>query len=140
MHTRIFLALSTVLFINVSVCNQNNPEKIITVDGHLDSWDISDGAHDDGAGCMHAMEVIRIFKKLGIKPNHTLRAVMFMDEEISQKGGETYAEEARKKDEKHMFALESDRGATKSLGFSIDANDSIIEKIKHTNLYLSLTE
>ncbi|MFP4449162.1 MAG: M20/M25/M40 family metallo-hydrolase [Bacteroidales bacterium] len=107
------------------------PNKIITVGGHLDSWDISDGAHDDGAGCMQAMEVIRIFKKLGIKPNHTIRAVMFMDEEISQMGGEIYAEEAKRKGETHIFALESDRGATKPLGFSIDASDSIRAKLQN---------
>lgn len=106
------------------------PNKIITVGGHLDSWDISDGAHDDGAGCMQAMEVIRIFKKLGIKPNYTIRAVMFMDEEISQMGGKVYAEEAKRKGEKHIFALESDRGATKPLGFSIDATDSIRAKLQ----------
>ena len=107
-----------------------HPEKIITVGGHLDAWDNSPGAHDDGAGCMQAIEVLRIFKKLGIQPKNTIRAVMFMDEEISQMGGKTYAEEAKKKGEKHIFALESDRGATKPLGFSIDAADTVLSKIQ----------
>ncbi len=106
------------------------PNKIITVGGHLDAWDNSPGAHDDGAGCMHAVEVLRIFKELGIKPRHTIRAVMFMDEEVSQMGGETYAEEARGNGEEHVFALESDRGATKPLGFSINAADSVLKKLQ----------
>lgn len=88
------------------------PQEIITVGGHLDSWDSNNcqGAHDDGAGCMQSIEVLRIFKKLGIRPQRTIRAVMFMDEEIKQRGGKEYALQAKLKNEKHWFALESDRG------------------------------
>lgn len=103
------------------------PEKIITIGGHLDAWDNSDGAHDDGAGCMQAIEVLRIFRQLGIQPKHTIRAVMFMDEEISQMGGKTYARQAKINGEQHILALESDRGATTPLGFSISAQEEILE-------------
>lgn len=106
------------------------PDEIITIGGHLDAWDNSPGAHDDGAGCMHAIEVLRIFKALNIQPKRTIRAVMFMDEEVSQMGGETYANEAERLGEKHVFALESDRGATQPLGFSIDASDSVFQKLQ----------
>lgn len=97
------------------------PNEIITVGGHLDAWDNSPGAHDDGAGCMQAIEVLRIFRALGIQPKRTVRAVMFMDEEIAQRGGQAYAEYARLNGEKHYFALEADRGAFSPRGFSIDA-------------------
>lgn len=105
------------------------PNEYIVVGGHLDSWDNSPGAHDDGGGCMQAIEVLRIFKKLGIKPKHSIRAVMYMDEEISQGGGRAYANQARINNEKHIAAIESDRGVTRPLGFTIDATQEKIDKI-----------
>ena len=71
---------------------EKNPEKIITVGGHLDSWDIGEGAHDDGAGCVHSIGALRLFQKQNIKPNNTIRAVMFMNEEFGLRGGLKYAE------------------------------------------------
>ena len=105
------------------------PNEYIIIGGHLDSWDNSPGAHDDGGGCMQAIEVLRIFKNLGIKPKHSIRAVMYMDEEISQGGGRAYANQARLKNEKHIAAIESDRGVTRPLGFTIDASQDKINKI-----------
>lgn len=97
-----------------------NPEKIITVGGHLDSWDIGEGAHDDGAGVVQSMEVLRIFKAIGYKPQNTIRAVLFMNEENGNRGGEKYAQEAKNKNEEHIAALESDRGGFSPRGFSVD--------------------
>lgn len=104
--------------------------EIITVGGHIDAWDIAEGANDDGGGCVQAIEVIRIFKKLGIRPARTIRAVMFMNEEISGTGGKTYAEEARKKGEIHFAALESDGGVATPRGFSFDADGPKLEKLQ----------
>ncbi len=106
------------------------PDQIITVGGHLDSWDNSPGAHDDGAGCMQSIDVLRIFNELGIRPKRTVRAVMFMDEEISQSGGRKYAAEAGRKNEQHYFAIESDRGAFTPRGFSIDGSDEQLAAIQ----------
>jgi carboxypeptidase Q len=106
------------------------PNEIITVGGHLDAWDIGEGAHDDGGGCIQAIEMIRIFRKLGIKPKRTLRAVMFMNEEISGTGGKAYAEEAVKRGEKHYAALESDRGVMSPRGFNFDAEGVRLEKLR----------
>ena len=78
---------------------------------------------------MQAMEVLRIFKAIGYKPKHSIRAIMYMDEEISQGGGKAYAEQARLNGEKHLLAIESDRGVTSPKGFTIDASDEIITKI-----------
>jgi hypothetical protein len=106
------------------------PDEYITVGGHLDSWDIAEGAHDDAGGCVQAIEMIRIYKKLGIKPKRTLRAVMFMNEEISGTGGRTYAEEAKKRGEIHYAALESDRGVMSPRGFAFDAEGLKLEKLQ----------
>lgn len=113
----------------------SKPEEIITVGGHLDSWDITEGAHDDAGGCVQAIEMIRIFSKLGIKPSRTVRAVMFMNEEISLTGGRTYAEEAKAKGEKHYAALESDRGVMSPRGFGFDAQGPRLEKLQSLEKY-----
>lgn len=105
-------------------------ERIITVGGHLDAWDNGEGAHDDGVGCIQSIEVARIFMKLGIKPKNTIRVVMFMDEEMNQRGAETYAKETISLNEEHYFAFESDRGGFSPLGFSVDADSTFIIKVK----------
>lgn len=95
------------------------PDEIIVVGGHLDSWDLAEGAHDDGAGCVQSIEVLRIMKSLGYKPKRTIRAVMFMNEENGLRGGRKYAELAEKNGENHIAAMESDRGGFLPVGFGI---------------------
>ncbi|NER10705.1 PA domain-containing protein [Muriicola jejuensis] len=105
------------------------PEEIMVVGGHLDSWDLGDGAHDDGAGCVQSMEVLRLLKKSGYKPRRTIRVVLFMNEENGLRGGRKYASEADQKGEKHVFALESDAGGFTPRGFGFDSSDADFEKI-----------
>lgn len=97
------------------------PDQIITVGGHLDSWDVNEGAHDDGTGCVQTIEILRAFKALGYQPKHTIRFVLFANEENGGRGGEKYAEEAKAKNEQHIFALESDAGGftPRGFGFSV---------------------
>jgi hypothetical protein len=109
--------------------------EFITVGGHLDAWDTGEGANDDGGGCIQAIEMIRIFKVLGIKPKRTVRAVMFMNEEMSGTGGKTYASEAKRKGEVHYAALESDRGVGSPRGFSFDADSSRLVKLQSVSKY-----
>ena len=113
------------------------PEQIITVGGHLDAWDNSEGAHDDGAGCIQAMEVLRLYKSLGIKPKRTVRAVMFMDEEIAQRGGKKYAALAELRNENHYVALESDRGGLLPRGFGIGTTGARLENMLALKKYFS---
>ena len=106
------------------------PEEIILVGGHLDSWDIGEGAHDDGAGVVQSLQVLETFKKMNIKPKRTLRCVMYMNEENGNRGGEHYANMVRNNSEKHLFALESDRGGFSPRGFSIDGNKIQLEYLQ----------
>lgn len=106
------------------------PNQYIVVGGHLDSWDLGDGSQDDGAGCVQSMDVLRILKEIGIRPKHTLRVVLFMNEENGTRGGLKYAEEAKTKGENHIFALESDNGGFTPRGFSLQANDVFYRKIE----------
>lgn len=94
------------------------PNEVIVIGGHLDSWDIGQGAQDDGAGCVQSIEVLRILKKLGLKPKRTIRAVMFMNEENGLRGGIAYAAKDRP-GEKHIAAIESDMGGFNPRGFGI---------------------
>lgn len=98
------------------------PNKYITVGGHLDSWDLGDGAHDDGTGVVQSIEVLRLFKKNHIKPNHTLRVVLFMNEENGLRGAKKYAKEAKRKNEIHIAAIESDSGGHTPRGFTFNIN------------------
>lgn len=106
-----------------------NPEEIIVVGGHLDSWDLSEGAHDDGAGCVQSIEALRLFKALDYQPKRTLRAVMFMNEENGLRGGRKYAELAAQNNEYHIAALESDRGGFLPVGFGITGTEAQQDKL-----------
>jgi hypothetical protein len=106
-----------------------HPDRIMVVGGHLDSWDLADGAHDDGAGVVQSMEVFRIFKSMGYKPKNTLRVVLFINEENGGRGGKKYADQTQADKENHIFALESDCGGFSPRGFSIESNDANFDKV-----------
>ena len=105
------------------------PNEIITVGGHLDSWDNCEGAHDDGAGCVQTIEVLRAFKAIGYQPKRTIRFVLFANEENGLRGGAKYAEEAKAKGEKHIFALESDAGGFTPRAFGFTMSDEQFQKV-----------
>ena len=105
------------------------PNTFITIGGHLDSWDQAEGAHDDGAGVVHTIEVLRALKAVGYKPRHTIRFVLFANEENGTRGGRKYAEEAKAKGEKHLFALESDAGGFTPRGFGFTGPEAQYQKI-----------
>lgn len=113
------------------------PDEYIIVGGHLDSWDIGEGAHDDGAGIVQSIEVIRALKAINYKPKRTIRAVLFINEEFGNDGGETYAKVAKEKGEKHIAAIESDAGGFSPVGFNTDMTDEQHAKI---NSWLPLLE
>jgi hypothetical protein len=106
------------------------PNEIMVVGGHLDSWDLGDGSHDDGAGCVQSMDVLRLLKESGYRPKRTLRVVLFMNEENGLRGGNKYAEVAQRKNEKHVFALESDSGGFTPRGFSFDCSEENLKQVQ----------
>jgi len=114
-----------------------DPDKIITFGGHLDSWDVGEGAHDDGAGVVHSIEALRIIKATGYQPRYTLRCVLFMNEENGNNGGKTYATVAKEKGEIHVAALESDAGGFVPRGFTMDGTP---EQIRQMQSWESLLE
>ena len=105
-----------------------HPEEIIAFGGHLDCWDICQGAHDDGAGVAQTIDILRLYRSLDLKPRHTIRVIVYMDEEMEQRGAKAYAGAA--KGRKHIAAIEADRGGFTPWGFSIDATDEQVKKVQ----------
>lgn len=105
------------------------PDEYIAFGGHLDSWDLAEGAHDDGAGIVHSLEAMRLLKE-NYKPLRTIRAVMFINEENGLAGGTEYAKMVQQNKEKHVVAIESDGGGFLPMGFSINASDEVIKKVQ----------
>jgi carboxypeptidase Q len=136
-NVKVRLLLDCKIYPNIESANvigeiqgTDKPEEVIVIGGHLDSWDVGHGAHDDGAGCVQAIEALRLLKVLGLKPKRTIRAVMFMCEEFGIYGGPAYADSVSKSGLKHIAAIESDRGGFTPRGFSVSADPQIVEKIK----------
>lgn len=105
------------------------PGEIILAGGHLDSWDLGDGAHDDGAGVVQAIEVLAMYKKMNLKPRHSIRAVAFMNEENGGAGGRAYFEDTQKRKLKHIAALESDAGGFAPRGIGADTTSGLYQKL-----------
>jgi carboxypeptidase Q len=106
------------------------PDEIIDIGGHLDSWDVGEGAHDDGAGCVQTIDVMRTFKRLHIKPRRTVRCILFMNEENGLRGATEYARVAKEKNEKHICAIETDAGGFSPRGFELSMTAEQRAKIK----------
>jgi carboxypeptidase Q len=100
---------------------REKPEEVVVIGGHIDSWDVGQGAHDDGGGCVISMEALRLIKKLGLKPRRTLRCVLWTNEENGVRGGNVYADSLGKAVEKHVAAIESDGGVERPVGFDFRA-------------------
>lgn len=103
------------------------PNEYLTAGGHLDAWDNGQGAHDDGAGVVQTIEMLAMFKKMGIMPKHSIRVVAFMNEENGLMGGKAYATNAVQKKEKHLAALETDAGGYTPRGFGIDTANGLYD-------------
>ena len=122
--------LDSVLSYNVigEIKGSEFPNEYIAIGGHLDSWDLATGAHDDGAGVVQSIEILRTLKAANIKPKRTIRAIAFMNEENGGRGGRKYAEIVEEKNEKHVAAIESDAGGFLPSGFGLNMKEE--KKIK----------
>ncbi|MDG1476452.1 MAG: M20/M25/M40 family metallo-hydrolase [Vicingaceae bacterium] len=125
---------------NVIAEMNGKDDKVITWGGHLDSWDVGEGAHDDGAGIAHSIEALRILKELGYQPNHKLRCVLFMNEENGNMGGKSYAKIVSEKKEEHICAIESDRGGFLPVGFDVNGTEDQLKMVQNYETLLNSFE
>lgn len=98
---------------------REKPDEVVVIGGHLDSWDVGQGAHDDGGGVMAALEAAVLMKKLGLRPRRTIRVVFWTNEENGGRGGVAYRSFVGKNVEKHVAAIEMDGGAESPVGFDL---------------------
>jgi Zn-dependent M28 family amino/carboxypeptidase len=105
------------------------PDEVIVIGGHLDSRDLGEGAHDDGAGVVQSIEALRLLKSIGVRPKRTIRVVLFMNEENGLRGATAYADGAGKGNEKHIAAIESDRGGFAPRGFEVEGTDEQVARL-----------
>ena len=101
-----------------------SPEEVVVLGGHIDSWDVGQGAMDDGGGCVAAWQVLRLLKQLGLRPRRTIRVVLWTNEENGLRGGRAYRDQHRDELDKHILAIETDSGVFKPLGFGFTGSDS----------------
>jgi len=108
------------------------PEEVVVLGGHIDSWDVGTGMMDDGGGCVASWEALNIIKRLGLKPRRTIRVVLWTNEENGLRGGVTYKDSVAKTNnlENHILAMESDGGVFKPRGFGFGGNDEAYEIMK----------
>lgn len=102
---------------------REKPDEIVVIGGHIDSWDAGQGAHDDGGGCVIAMEAINVLRKLKMVPRRTIRVVLWTNEENGLAGGKQYAKDHEAELEKHVAAIESDSGVFRPAGYSVECVD-----------------
>ncbi|MGA2713046.1 MAG: M20/M25/M40 family metallo-hydrolase [Bryobacteraceae bacterium] len=101
------------------IVGREKPDEVVVIGGHLDSWDVGQGAHDDGGGVMAALEAVALMKKLGLQPRRTIRVVFWTNEENGGRGGVAYRKWAGLQVSKHIAAIEMDGGAEKPVGFDL---------------------
>lgn len=121
------------------VVGREKPQEVVVLGGHLDSWDVGEGAHDDGSGVVATWQAVKLIKDLGLKPRRTIRVVAWTNEENGQRGGAVYHDESVVK-EKHVAAIEMDDGAEKPIGFSFGLTDNNTANPKYVAAQAKLTE
>lgn len=102
------------------------PDEIVVLAGHYDSWDVGQGAHDDGGGCIAVWEAVRLLKELGLRPRRTIRVVLYTNEENGLRGGNAYRDAHRAELAKHIFAIESDSGVFRPEGLGLAATAPLL--------------
>lgn len=101
----------------------DKPEEIVLISGHLDAWDVGTGAHDDGGGCVQAMEAVNVLRRLDLRPRRTIRVVLWTNEENGLAGARQYLKDHEAELSNHVVAIESDGGSFRPTGYSIECKD-----------------
>ncbi|UCD24276.1 MAG: M20/M25/M40 family metallo-hydrolase [Gemmatimonadota bacterium] len=111
------------------IVGHEKPEEVVVLGGHIDSWDVGQGAMDDGGGCVAAWEAVKLLKRLGLRPRRTIRVVMWTNEENGLRGGNAYRDAHRTELDNHILAIESDAGVFEPQGFGFTGSDAAFEMV-----------
>lgn len=105
------------------ITGSERPDEVVVIGGHIDSWDVGQGAMDDGGGVVAAWEALKLIKRLGLHPRRTIRMVGWANEENGSRGATGYRDAHRAELDKHVMAMESDNGPFKPFGIGISAGE-----------------
>jgi carboxypeptidase Q len=119
------------------VLGREKPDELVLVSGHLDSWDVGQGAMDDAGGCLAAWEAARLMRKLDLRPRRTVRVVCWVNEENGFRGARTYQANHRQELDQHLLAIESDEGVFRPLGFGFSGGDAAWARVRGIGSLLS---
>jgi carboxypeptidase Q len=106
------------------IVGREKPDEVVVLGGHIDSWDVGQGAMDDGGGSVAAWEAVRLMHRLGLRPRRTVRVVLWTNEENGGRGADAYRDAHAAELAKHVLAMESDNGAFNPKGYTLAGNDS----------------
>lgn len=109
---------------------REKPDEFVLIAGHIDSWDVGQGAHDDGAGCVITMQALTVLRKLGLRPRRTIRVVLFTNEENGLRGARQYAIDHAAEMPRHVMALEADAGAFQPRGFDVEGSAAALAQMQ----------
>jgi carboxypeptidase Q len=109
---------------------RERPDEVVVFGGHIDSWDVGQGAMDDAGGLVAAWEAVRLMKQLGLRPRRTIRVVGWTNEENGTRGGRAYRDTHAAEVERHQFALESDNGVFRPYGIAVVGTDSAMAMLR----------
>ncbi len=118
------------------IVGSEHPEEIVVLGGHIDSWDVGQGAMDDGGGVVAAWEAVKLIQRLGLKPKRTIRVVGWTNEENGFRGATTYADNLGDKVANHVFAMESDAGTFRPTGFGFTGSDAALQVLRQVGALL----
>jgi carboxypeptidase Q len=122
------------------ITGSEKPEEVIVLGGHIDSWDVGQGAMDDGGGSVAAWEAVKLLKRLGLTPRRTVRVVLWTNEENGLRGGNAYRDAHRGRLNAHVLAIESDAGVFAPSGFSFSGSDAAFETLQQIGTLLDPIE
>ena len=118
---------------------RENPEEIVIISGHLDAWDVGQGAHDDASGVVMAMEGLNVLRKLGLRPRRTVRVVLWTNEENGMRGARGYVKRHKANMKNHVAALEADSGGFAPDAFGVAVKDKAKQAVAAAQLEAVMT-
>jgi carboxypeptidase Q len=122
------------------VVGSERPEEVVVMGGHIDSWDVGQGAMDDGGGSVVSWEAVRLLQRLGMRPRRTVRVVLWTNEENGLRGGNAYRDQHLAEVPKHVLAMESDAGVFKPQGFGFSGSDAAFAMVQEVGQLLDRIE
>jgi carboxypeptidase Q len=118
------------------IVGNERPDEVVVLGGHIDSWDVGQGAMDDGGGVVAAWEAVKLLRRLNLRPRRTVRVVLWTNEENGLRGGTAYRDAHQAELDNHLLAIESDGGVFQPQGFGFSGSTAALELMREISTLL----